>query len=86
MLMAVGSEEETAVKFGMDGARVRTELTKARYILYEARLKRPKPHLDNKIITSWNGNNDYINEKPIIYICNKCSRRYFNLLVLTLNI
>ena len=30
-------------------------LEHARRILFEAREKRPRPHLDNKILTSWNG-------------------------------
>lgn len=55
VLMAVCSEEETAVKFKCDEATVKAELAMARQILYEARLKRPRPHLDNKILTSWNG-------------------------------
>lgn len=39
-------------------ARTEEELTRslanARQILFEARSKRPRPHLDNKILTSWN--------------------------------
>lgn len=36
---------------------VEKELKIAKNILFEARQNRPRPHLDNKIITSWNGNN-----------------------------
>ena len=30
-------------------------LERARLVLFEARAKRPKPHLDDKIIAAWNG-------------------------------
>ena len=30
-------------------------LTRARVTLFHARLKRPRPHLDDKVLTSWNG-------------------------------
>ncbi len=32
-----------------------TDLADAERILFEARAKRPRPHLDDKILTSWNG-------------------------------
>ena len=35
--------------------QVRSELASARQILFELRCKRPRPHLDDKILTSWNG-------------------------------
>jgi uncharacterized protein YyaL (SSP411 family) len=28
---------------------------RSRQVLFEARARRPRPHLDDKIITSWNG-------------------------------
>ncbi|KAL1116224.1 hypothetical protein AAG570_005719 [Ranatra chinensis] len=43
-------------EFGLkDEATLDNELAVARKILYDRRLDRPRPHLDNKIITSWNG-------------------------------
>lgn len=55
VLIINGSEDATAAKFGLDKQSLKEELAKGRQILYEARQKRPRPHLDNKIITSWNG-------------------------------
>src|SRR5579883_956104 len=36
------------------GANEDERLTRAKQILLEARSKRPRPHLDNKVLTSWN--------------------------------
>ncbi|XP_054282020.1 spermatogenesis-associated protein 20-like [Macrosteles quadrilineatus] len=55
VLMVVSTEQQTAAKFGLEVTTVQTELSLAREILYKERLLRPKPHLDNKILTSWNG-------------------------------
>lgn len=40
------------------------ELNIAKDILLKERQKRPRPHLDNKIITSWNGKRYYL---PFVY-------------------
>jgi uncharacterized protein YyaL (SSP411 family) len=55
VLIAVGSEEETAEKLKLDVATVRAALKEGREILYEARQKRPRPHRDDKMLTAWNG-------------------------------
>ncbi|XP_046660739.1 spermatogenesis-associated protein 20 isoform X1 [Homalodisca vitripennis] len=55
VLMIVKSEAQTAAQFGLDESTVRSELAIARQILYDERQKRPRPHLDDKILTSWNG-------------------------------
>jgi uncharacterized protein len=47
--------EETARKFGREIEEVRAALDQARRILLEARAARPHPHLDDKILTAWNG-------------------------------
>ncbi|KAJ9586527.1 hypothetical protein L9F63_019824, partial [Diploptera punctata] len=52
VLIALGSEEETANKLKLDLATVQTALKEGREILYEARQKRPRPHLDDKMLTS----------------------------------
>lgn len=50
------SVEETAAHFGISTTDVSTSLARSRAKLYELRTKyRPRPHLDDKIITSWNG-------------------------------
>lgn len=55
VLIVRKSVEETAKHFELDESTVRNSLCKAREILFEERLKRPKPHLDSKMVTSWNG-------------------------------
>jgi uncharacterized protein YyaL (SSP411 family) len=55
VLMASGSEEETAEKLRMDVATVQAALREGRELLHEARQKRPRPHLDDKMLTAWNG-------------------------------
>lgn len=55
VLIEHGSMEETGSEFGLSGEDCETALTKARQILFEARKKRPRPHLDDKMLTAWNG-------------------------------
>ncbi len=47
--------EETAAHFGISPDQVRTVLRSASAKLLEVRSGRPRPHLDDKILTSWNG-------------------------------
>ncbi|XP_037802974.1 spermatogenesis-associated protein 20-like [Penaeus monodon] len=49
------SIEETGEEFGLSEEECKAALTKSCKILYDIRQKRPKPHLDNKMLTSWNG-------------------------------
>jgi len=49
------SDSEAARKFELTEEEVRDRLIKARKRLFEIREKRPRPHLDDKILTSWNG-------------------------------
>src|SRR5688572_18098319 len=46
---------ETAKHFKKEEAELREILAKARETLLALRAKRPRPHLDDKIITAWNG-------------------------------
>ena len=46
---------ETAAQFGKTESEVREILGAARATLFAIRAKRPRPHLDDKIITAWNG-------------------------------
>jgi hypothetical protein len=55
ILIELGSIAETAKHFGKDENEVRDVLAKARRTLFEQRATRPRPHLDDKIITAWNG-------------------------------
>lgn len=55
VLIARGSIEETAKHVEMDLETTKEALHKACELLFEERLKRPKPHLDTKMVTSWNG-------------------------------
>lgn len=55
ILIELGSISATAKHFGKDEAEVRQLLAKGRRALLAVRAKRPRPHLDDKIITAWNG-------------------------------
>ncbi|XP_050437313.1 spermatogenesis-associated protein 20 isoform X2 [Adelges cooleyi] len=55
VLIEFRSKESTANKFQISVDDVEKELKIAKQILFKERNKRPRPHLDNKIITSWNG-------------------------------
>ncbi len=47
--------EDTAAKFNKSVDKIATLLVEARQKLFEVRRQRPRPHLDDKVITSWNG-------------------------------
>jgi len=55
ILLEVQNVAETAKHFGKEESETREILTKARDVLFALREKRPRPHLDDKIITAWNG-------------------------------
>jgi uncharacterized protein len=46
---------EVALVTDRTEAQVEAVLARARVTLFEARAKRPRPHLDDKVLTSWNG-------------------------------
>ncbi len=46
---------ETAKEFKKSDDEIRASLKDARETLFALRAKRPRPHLDDKIITAWNG-------------------------------
>ncbi|HSH40295.1 MAG TPA: hypothetical protein VK993_16095, partial [Chthoniobacterales bacterium] len=46
---------ETAEHFNKSEAEIRDVLAQTRQTMLELRAKRPRPHLDDKIITAWNG-------------------------------
>jgi len=55
VLIERGSVTKTAAKFDVTVDQVETVLCNARQQLWQHRQLRPRPHLDNKMITSWNG-------------------------------
>lgn len=54
ILMQQSTVEDAALKFAKTEAEVSIALDEARGRLYTARSKRPRPFLDDKILTSWN--------------------------------
>ncbi len=55
ILYAGKSVEETAIKFNLSKEKTARIINEAKEKLYYARMKRKRPHLDDKILTSWNG-------------------------------
>ncbi|MCS6989025.1 MAG: thioredoxin domain-containing protein [Chloroherpetonaceae bacterium] len=55
ILIQLFSFEEAAARFNLSVDEVKAIVKSAKERLYEARLKRPRPHLDDKILVSWNG-------------------------------
>ena len=53
----IGIDKEKIIKdFGLENeAALNLKVKDIQEILYAERQKRPRPHLDNKILTSWNG-------------------------------
>jgi len=55
ILFQAHSVEETAHHFERPVEEVAAAVEAGEHALFEARAKRPRPHLDDKILTSWNG-------------------------------
>lgn len=55
ILAEVWSLEDTAKRFGATLPEVTDAFERARAVLLEARARRVRPHLDDKILTAWNG-------------------------------
>ncbi|KAG1681219.1 SWI/SNF complex subunit SMARCC2 [Nymphon striatum] len=55
VLIARKSMEDTAAALKIDLSVFKSSLEKAKNVLFEHRKTRPKPHLDTKMLTSWNG-------------------------------
>lgn len=55
ILYIAHSTEETARQFKISVNEVKSVLARAREKLFRARQGRPRPHLDDKILVSWNG-------------------------------
>jgi uncharacterized protein YyaL (SSP411 family) len=55
LLYVARSIEELAQESGKTASDIREILSRARLKMFEARMARPRPHLDNKVLTAWNG-------------------------------
>ena len=55
ILYILYSIPDTANKFSLDEIKVKKIIFESNKLLFDAREKRPHPHLDDKILTSWNG-------------------------------
>lgn len=55
LLFVSAALEQTAGKFGRSRVEMKRVLDKGRQELLKARAKRPRPRLDDKILTAWNG-------------------------------
>ena len=55
VLIVYGSVDETADHFGCTVEDVKKYLSESLKILFQVRASRPRPHLDDKIVTAWNG-------------------------------
>ncbi len=54
ILYEAATEEESGARSGLSREQAAELIRDAARTLFEARSKRPRPHLDNKILTSWN--------------------------------
>lgn len=68
VLINFGSIEETAEHFKLKADEIEALLKEALEILFAERSKRPRPHLDDKIVTAWNGKLRSLANKQPIYL------------------
>ena len=55
LLYVASPVEDVASRVGKTGGDVEASLQQSRMKLFETRLRRPRPHLDDKVLTGWNG-------------------------------
>src|SRR5262249_6566525 len=54
-LYVAASLDDLATEFGKSRSDITEMLRRARLAMFRERLGRPRPHLDDKILTAWNG-------------------------------
>src|SRR5439155_21991958 len=55
LLYVARSVEDLAKEFGKSNDEIADILARARLTMFRARIGRPRPHLDDKVLTAWNG-------------------------------
>jgi uncharacterized protein YyaL (SSP411 family) len=55
LLYVAQSIEDVAARSGVSADAAAAAIARGRQVLFEARASRPRPHLDDKILTAWNG-------------------------------
>jgi uncharacterized protein len=55
LLYVASTLEEVAQRTGRSREEIEDSLQRSRMTLFQARLSRPRPHLDDKVLTGWNG-------------------------------
>ncbi len=55
ILRQVHTIDEAAAHFGLSEMEIRERVDRAKKRLFHSRQNRPRPHLDDKILTAWNG-------------------------------
>ena len=55
LLYVAGSIDELVERSGKSREEIEEVLRRSRMTLFETRLTRPRPHLDDKVLTGWNG-------------------------------
>src|SRR5262245_61740273 len=55
LLYVAADIEKLAAEHGKTAAEVEEILNRARLAMFRAQLERPRPHLDDKVLTAWNG-------------------------------
>ncbi len=71
VLYKAHSTAETAEHFNLSEEEVRKILSRSRNIMFQERLRRPRPHLDDKILTAWNGLALTALSKGFLYLKNR---------------
>lgn len=80
------SPKKTAEYFKLEEAKISDILERGRQKLFQARAKRPRPHLDDKVIVAWNGlmisglakSADVLGEPEHLVLARQCAQFLFD--------